>query len=75
MYRILYQKWSKDKAIDEMINGGYGFHTTWYNNIIEYIQKRILTGYKNKSIQNKRVFRENIISHISYYRSRLSGFA
>ena len=26
MYRILYQKWTKDKAIDEMLNGGYGFH-------------------------------------------------
>jgi tyrosine-protein phosphatase SIW14 len=39
MYRIIYQKWTKDKAIDEMLNGGYGFHTAWYNNIIEYIQK------------------------------------
>ncbi len=39
MYRILYQKWSKEKAIDEMVNGGYGFHTEWYNNIIDYIQK------------------------------------
>ncbi|MGP8152849.1 MAG: fused DSP-PTPase phosphatase/NAD kinase-like protein [Smithella sp.] len=39
MYRIIYQKWTKDKAIDEMVNGGYGFHSTWYSNIIEYIQK------------------------------------
>ena len=39
MYRIIYQKWSKDKAIDEMVNGGYGFHSMCYNNIIEYIQK------------------------------------
>ncbi|MGA9110990.1 MAG: fused DSP-PTPase phosphatase/NAD kinase-like protein [Smithella sp.] len=39
MYRIIYQRWTKDKAIDEMVNGGYGFHSMWYNNIIEYIQK------------------------------------
>ncbi|HUN54211.1 MAG TPA: tyrosine-protein phosphatase [Smithella sp.] len=39
MYRIIYQRWTKDQAIDEMVNGGYGFHTMWYNNIIEYIQR------------------------------------
>jgi tyrosine-protein phosphatase SIW14 len=39
MYRIIYQRWTKDKAIDEMVNGGYGFHSMWYNNIIEYIRK------------------------------------
>jgi hypothetical protein len=39
MYRIIYQRWTKDKAIDEMVNGGYGFHSMWYNNIIEYIKK------------------------------------
>jgi hypothetical protein len=39
MYRIIYQKWTRDKAIDEMVNGRYGFHTAWYGNIIEYIQK------------------------------------
>lgn len=26
MYRILYQGWDKEKAISEMIHGGYGFH-------------------------------------------------
>jgi protein tyrosine/serine phosphatase len=39
MYRIIYQRWTKDEAIDEMVNGGYGFHYMWYNNIIEYIRK------------------------------------
>jgi protein tyrosine/serine phosphatase len=39
MYRIIYQRWTKDQAIDEMVNGGYGFHSMWYGNIVEYIQQ------------------------------------
>lgn len=37
MFRIVEQGWTKDEAIDEMVNGGYGFHTVW-RNIIEYIK-------------------------------------
>jgi len=38
MYRILYQNWSKDAAIDELMKGGYGYHSM-YRNIPEYIRK------------------------------------
>lgn len=38
MYRILYQGWSKDAALDELRNGGYGYHSIW-TNIPKYIQK------------------------------------
>ena len=37
MYRIVEQEWSKDEAIKEMVEGGYGFHPTWAN-IIKYIR-------------------------------------
>ena len=37
MYRIIFQGWSKEKAIDELVNGGYGFHPIW-KNILEYVQ-------------------------------------
>lgn len=37
MYRITEQGWSKDAAISEMVNGGYGFHPIW-SNIIRYIK-------------------------------------
>ena len=37
MFRIVEQGWSKDAAIEEMVNGGYGFHETW-SNIIEYVK-------------------------------------
>lgn len=31
MYRLLYQGWNKAQALDEMQNGGYGYHTLWKN--------------------------------------------
>ena len=38
LYRILYQNWSKNEAIDELMKGGYGYHSL-YRNIPEYIRK------------------------------------
>jgi len=37
MYRIIFQNWTKEEALDELMNGGYGFHT-YYKNIPEYIK-------------------------------------
>jgi tyrosine-protein phosphatase SIW14 len=37
MYRIIFENWSKEEALDELQNGGYGFHTK-YSNIIDYIK-------------------------------------
>jgi len=37
MYRIVEQGWTKDEAIEEMVEGGYGFHPFW-SNIIKYIR-------------------------------------
>jgi len=37
MYRLVEQDWPKDEAINEMVDGGYGFHPTWAN-IIKYIR-------------------------------------
>ncbi|MDR0353876.1 MAG: tyrosine-protein phosphatase [Opitutaceae bacterium] len=31
MYRIVFQNWSRDAALDELINGGYGYHSVWTN--------------------------------------------
>ena len=38
MYRIVFQGWTKDAAIDELMNGGYGYHSL-YKNIPEYLRK------------------------------------
>ena len=37
MYRIVEQGWSKNEAIREMVDGGYGFHAIW-SNIIHYVK-------------------------------------
>jgi protein tyrosine phosphatase (PTP) superfamily phosphohydrolase (DUF442 family) len=37
MYRIVLQNWTREDALKEMINGGYGFHTI-YKNIPSYIK-------------------------------------
>jgi protein tyrosine/serine phosphatase len=49
MYRIIYQGWSKERALDEMRKGGYGYHAVWAN-IITYIEKADIEKLK-KAIQ------------------------
>lgn len=31
MYRVLFQGWSKQQALDELLHGGYGYHAMWTN--------------------------------------------
>jgi protein tyrosine/serine phosphatase len=38
MYRILEQEWTKEDALGELVNGGYGFHSIW-RNIPRYLRK------------------------------------
>jgi protein tyrosine phosphatase (PTP) superfamily phosphohydrolase (DUF442 family) len=38
MYRIVFQGWSKDESIDELMHGGYGYHSL-YKNIPEFIRQ------------------------------------
>ncbi len=38
MYRIVFQNWTKEQAINEMKKGGYGFHKLYFN-IAKYIKK------------------------------------
>jgi len=37
MYRIIFEGWSKEAALDELRNGGYGYHAVW-RNIPKYIR-------------------------------------
>jgi protein tyrosine/serine phosphatase len=37
LYRIVFQNWSKEAALDELLNGGFGFHTIW-KNIPHYLE-------------------------------------
>jgi protein tyrosine/serine phosphatase len=47
MYRILFNGFTKEQAIDEMKNGDYNFHKV-YQNIPDYIKKADIEYIKNK---------------------------
>ncbi len=38
MYRMVFQNWPREKAIDEFKNGGFGYHEWWYPNIENYLK-------------------------------------
>lgn len=38
MYRIIVQGWTKDEAIQELEEGGFGYHTIWQN-IPKYLRR------------------------------------
>lgn len=45
MYRILYQGWSKEQAIDEMEHGGFNFHAVFFN-IPTFVKNADIAAYK-----------------------------
>lgn len=47
MYRITFQNWSKEDAIDELINGGYDFHKM-YDNLPGWIANVDVAKFKGK---------------------------
>jgi protein tyrosine/serine phosphatase len=55
VFRIVVQGWSKDRAIDEMTHGGFGFHPIWQN-LVDYIrnldveQVRRQAGLKSQTV-------------------------
>jgi protein tyrosine phosphatase (PTP) superfamily phosphohydrolase (DUF442 family) len=48
VYRIAVQGWSKEEAIREMTEGGFGFHKTW-ENLPEWIRKLDIDSVKRKA--------------------------
>lgn len=47
MYRIIYQNWTKEEAINELKNGEYGYHGI-YRNIPKLINKIDIEEFKKK---------------------------
>jgi tyrosine-protein phosphatase SIW14 len=52
VYRIVAEGWSKDKAIEEMTKGGFGFHSVWQN-LPDYISKVDIDEIKRKAGLNE----------------------
>jgi len=38
-YRIVYQNWTPAAALDELRHGGFGYHETWFPNIVVLFEK------------------------------------
>ncbi len=49
-YRIVNNDWTKEEAIKELIEGGYGYHEKWFPNIIKLI-KALDVAQLKKDIQ------------------------
>jgi len=47
LYRIVFQGWPQERAIDELTHGGYGYHSM-YKNIPEYIRKADIENIKKR---------------------------
>jgi len=50
-YRIGVQGWSKEKAIDEFVNGGFGYHSFWFKNLPKLLNSLDVEQFK-KDIYN-----------------------
>ncbi len=50
IYRIVEQGWSKEAAIAEMTQGGFGYHPIW-SNLIRYIERMDVAEIKRKVAQ------------------------
>jgi protein tyrosine phosphatase (PTP) superfamily phosphohydrolase (DUF442 family) len=37
-YRIVFQNWTREAALDELRNGGFGYHESWFPNIIKLFE-------------------------------------
>ncbi|MBP1622969.1 MAG: protein tyrosine phosphatase [Acidobacteria bacterium] len=47
LYRIVVQGWTKDAALEEMVEGGYGFHGVW-SNLVHYVSRLDIAGIKRQ---------------------------
>ena len=47
IYRIAFEGWTKARAMDEMINGGFGFDPIWQN-LLRYIEKLDVNAIKEQ---------------------------
>ncbi len=47
-YRIIFNHWTKSEAIDEMVNGGFGYHETIYPELINLIESLNIEKINNK---------------------------
>ncbi len=45
-YRMVFQNWTRERAIEELRDGGYGYHAATYPNIVKELEKLDLPALK-----------------------------
>jgi protein tyrosine phosphatase (PTP) superfamily phosphohydrolase (DUF442 family) len=56
-YKIAVQGWEKQKAIDEFVNGGYGYHSFWFPNLPKLLESLDVEKFK-QDIKNYKFQKE-----------------
>ena len=51
LYRIVYENWTQEEAIEEMLDGGYGYHKIW-RDIIKFLKELNIDEFKNDILNN-----------------------
>jgi protein tyrosine phosphatase (PTP) superfamily phosphohydrolase (DUF442 family) len=46
-YRMVFEGWSKDRAIEEMTQGGYNYHSVW-SNLLDFIRAADIDSYRSQ---------------------------
>ena len=54
MYRMVFQDWPRQRAIDEFINGGFGYHQSVYPNIERYLETVDIAKFKRRLAQRSK---------------------
>jgi protein tyrosine/serine phosphatase len=52
MYRMVFQDWPRQRAIDEFINGGFGYHQNVYPNIERYLETVDIAKFKRRLVKH-----------------------
>jgi len=53
IYRVALQGWTKDEAVDEIINGGFGWHTVWNKTLLPYFRDLDIDAAKKRAGMQK----------------------
>jgi len=48
IYRIVFQGWSKQQALEEMTRGGFGFHKVWQN-LLRYLRRADINSLRKQA--------------------------
>ena len=49
IYRVAFEGWTKDEALDELLNGGFGWHSVWNETLLPFFAGADIALLKEKA--------------------------